>query len=70
MDFEIIEYQGAGEEALAMYAPRCSKDGVWPDQSNLQAAISGKASIRGNAIVGAMLYAEDGQIIKADKYAY
>ncbi len=66
LDFEIIEYQGAGEEALAMYAPRCSKDGVWPDQSNPQAAISGKAAIRGNAIVGAMLYAEDGQIIKAD----
>ncbi len=66
-DFEVIEYQGADETLIDRYAPRSLASGAWPDSGVTLPAISGTVSVRGNATLGALLYADDGKLIKTDE---
>lgn len=65
-DFEVIEYKGADADKIALYKPRSLASGVWPDSGETSPAISGTVSIRGNALAGALLYADDGKVLKTD----
>ena len=61
-DFEVVSYQGADASEVETNRPRSLADGAWgtggenppgPDE------LSGTLSIRGNAITGAILYADE-----------
>ncbi|NBH12700.1 hypothetical protein D3Z36_00505 [Lachnospiraceae bacterium] len=62
-DFEVISYQGATPAVVEANRPRSLKDGSWgaggEEPKPGPAELSGKVSIRGNAICGAILYADD-----------
>ncbi|MEF2687250.1 MAG: CotH kinase family protein [Lachnospiraceae bacterium] len=68
-DFEVVSYKDDATAATEKY-PRSLADGAWgngetptpdpkPDPDPKPAELSGSVSIRGNAIVGATLYADD-----------
>lgn len=56
-DFEVIEYKGSTEIFVQMYRPRSLSDGAWEAERITLEKFG--ISIRGNAIVGATLYADD-----------
>ena len=63
-DFMTVEYRDAKENLIAAYKPRSLADGAWesvepePDPEPVPDVLSGTVSIRGNAIAGAILYAD------------
>ncbi len=61
-DFEVISYQGADSAMVEKYRPRSLADGSWGAQGDNPKPepeeLSGMISIRGNAISGAILYAD------------
>lgn len=62
-DFEIIEYKGSTEIFVQMYRPRSLLDGAWEaERITLE---NYEVSIRGNAVIGAILYADD-ELIPAE----
>lgn len=67
-DFEVVSYKDDATAATEKY-PRSLADGAWgsgetpkPDPDPTPAELAGSVSIRGNAIVGATLYADDAGI--------
>ena len=67
-DFEVVSYKDDATAATEKY-PRSLADGAWgsgetpkPDPDPTPAKLAGSVSIRGNAIVGATLYADDAGI--------
>lgn len=65
-DFTAVTYQDAKEMLVKAYKPRSLTDGAWeatePEPEPEPEELTGAVSIRGNAIVGAILYADDGGI--------
>lgn len=63
LDFEAVSYRAdkITPEALKANAPRTLSDGAWGEKEENPdpAPLSGQVSIRGNAIVGAALYADE-----------
>lgn len=65
-DFEVVSYKDDATAATEKY-PRSLADGAWgsgetPKPDPTPAELAGSVSIRGNAIVGATLYADDAGI--------
>ena len=67
-DFEVVSYKDDATASTEKY-PRSLADGAWgsgetpkPDPDPTPAKLAGSVSIRGNAIVGATLYADDAGI--------
>lgn len=65
-DFEVVSYKDDATAATKKY-PRSLADGAWgsgetPKPDPTPAELAGSVSIRGNAIVGATLYADDAGI--------
>ncbi len=61
-DFEVVSYQGADAETVAKNRPRSLSDGAWGTGDTPQPKpekLSGTVSVRGNAILGAILYADE-----------
>ncbi len=61
-DFEVVSYQGADAATVEANRPRSLADGEWgakepPDPNDVE--LYGTLSIRGNAILGAILYADE-----------
>ncbi len=62
-DFEVIEYKGADAAKVEINRPRSLADGSWAAGGNTPdpgpKELSGTVAIRGNAILGAILYADE-----------
>lgn len=77
-DFTVIEYNTASAAVIQAYRPRSLKDGAWQaEEPAAPTELTGTVSIRGNAIAGAILYAdtllendEDGTLAKTLSYQW
>lgn len=61
-DFEVVSYQGADADKVEANRPRSLADGAWGtggENPPGPAELSGTFSIRGNALIGAILYADE-----------
>lgn len=62
-DFEAVTYEGADAAKVSAYRPRSLTDGAWPGGEGPidppETKLEGTLSIRGNAIAGAILYADE-----------
>ncbi len=58
-DFEAVSYRDETAQVIEQKRPRCLEDGAWGTGGDEPDELSGSLSIRGNALLGAILYADD-----------